>query len=193
MPDNGLKTPIGRKLNELAMNRAVDAFQIAGQALPCIVVSGNGTFVTVKFDVAQTPFTLPMVRMPVCGSEYFRQPIQTGCRGFAIPADAQLGGVSGLGGGTANLARPSNLGALAFMPIGNTGWPGVPDGMAVVYGPEGVLIKNASGSGSITISTSGRIDIASGGAGIFLDGIRWDTHQHSGVQTGGGETGPPVP
>ncbi len=191
MANDHLKTPYGQRANELATKRAMDAIQGTGRALPVSVVSGNGTFVLVKFEL-QSEFTLPQVRVPVLTSEYFRMPIQPGCRGVVISADYYLGGVSGLGGGVANTTTQSNLGALVFAPIGTTEFPSVPDGVAVVYGPQGVVIRNASGSASMTISAAGRIDFVTTG-GVWMNGIRVDqTHRHGGVQIGGGVSGVPV-
>jgi hypothetical protein len=68
----------------------------------------------VKFELGAIPFTLPRVRMPVLTSEYIRAPLAVGCRGFVIPADAYLGGMSGLGGGTATLS-----GAISFTNANN--------------------------------------------------------------------------
>lgn len=51
----------------------------------------------------------------------------------------------------------------------------------VLYGINGSLIQfNQDGSISITATA------------ITLNGIDWDTHEHTGVQTGGGNTGGPV-
>lgn len=198
MPDNALKTPYGKRINELATERAQNEILLTGRALPCTVVSGNGRFVVVNFEV-QSQFTLPQMQVPVASAEYFRAPIGPGCRGFVTAADYYLGGMSGLGGGVATLAAQGNLSNLIFVPIGNTGWPEVPAGYAVVYGPEGVIIKDAAGSTTITVTPAGvTIALTAGnvtvtGGDVIADGISLKTHLHSGVQTGGGNSGPPVP
>ena len=195
MSDSFLKTPLGQNLNALATKRAQDAIQLLGKALPASVVSvqKNGTIVTVKFELGAIPFTLPRVKMPVLTSEYVRLPIAIGCRGLVVPADAYLGGVSGLGGGTADLTPQSNLGALVFAPLGNVDFPDVVAGVLTLYGPNGVTIRNASGSASITINAAGRIDIQTAG-GVWMNGVRVDQpHLHSGVEVGGGNSGPPTP
>lgn len=192
--DSFLKTPLGQNLNALSTKRAQDAIQLLGKALPATVVSvqKQGTIVTVKFELGAIPFTLPQVKMPVLTSEYVRLPIAAGCRGLVVPADAYLGGVSGLGGGTADLTQQSNLGALVFAPIGNMDFPDVGAGILTLYGPAGVVIRNASGSASITINAAGRIDIQTTG-GVWMNGVRVDqTHLHSGVEIGGGISGPPT-
>lgn len=191
MADNALKTPYGQRINELASRRAEDAIRLTGRALPASVVSGDGRFVVVKFEVT-SQFTLPQMQVPVASPEYFRAPIGAGCRGFVTPADYYLGGMSGLGGGVATLSRQGNLANLVFVPIGNTGWPDVPAGFAVVYGPQGVILRNADASASITITAAGKIEIVSA-LGVWMNGVRVDqTHVHTGVQTGGGTSGPPA-
>lgn len=192
MPDNALKTPFGKRINELATERAQNEILLSGRALPCTVVSGNGRFVVVNFEV-QSQFTLPQMQVPVASAEYFRAPIGPGCRGFVTSADYYLGGMSGLGGGVATLAAQGNLSNLVFVPIGNTGWPDVPAGFAVVYGPEGVILRTSDDAVSITIGPDGKIDMVAPG-GVWMNGVRVDeTHKHSDVQAGGDETGEVVP
>ena len=200
MSDAFLKKPLGQSLNDIATKRAGDAIQLLGKCLPASVVSVQkaGTIVTVKFEMGAIPFTLPKVKMPVLTSEYVRLPIAPGCRGLVIPADAYLGGVSGLGGGVADLSLQSNLGALVFAPIGNIGFQDVASDILTLYGPGGVTIRTASGAtkieltaGGVTITLSGGNVTVIGGS-VIADGINLKTHTHSGVQPGGGNTGPPV-
>lgn len=211
-----LKTPFGESINDFAIRRASDVIAALGRALPCSVVSVQrpGAIVTVKFELQNIPFTLPQVRMPVLTSEYFRMPIQPGCRGMTVAADALLGGVSGLGGGVADLTQPSNLGALAFAPIGNDGFQAVDGNVATVYGPGGVTLRTQDGQTQlrlspgqvvITFAGGGQITITPGGGAavsgmnvtvtggdVIADGISLKNHRHTGVQPGGGNTGPPV-
>jgi len=198
--DNALKTPFGQAANELALKRAHDVIMLLGQALPCSVVSGNGTFVTVKFEVL-IDASLPQVRVPVATSEYFRMPLRAGDKGVVLPADASLGGVTGLGGGVATVrgvSNQANLATLMFVPLGTTSFPAVPDGFAVVYGPTGVVIKDAAGGTVITVTAAGVTIALSGGnvtvtgGDVIADGISLKTHIHSGVEIGGGNSGPPV-
>lgn len=194
---DALKTPYGRRVNELALKRAGDAIQLEGKALPCSVVSGNGTFVIVKFEV-QSVYTLPQVRVPVATSEYFRMPIQPGCKGVVIPADTYIGGVTGLGGGIAKLTRQANLATLIFVPVGTTAFPNVPNNYAVVYGPTGVIIRDQASKTTVTVNASGvTIQLTGGnvtvlGGDVIADGISLKHHVHGGVEPGGGVTGPPT-
>ena len=114
-----------------------------------------------------------------------------------MPSDVYLGGVSGLGGGTATFTPTGNLNALVFVPTSNSGWvdPGAP-GQRVVQGPTGVLLQDLAGTAKVDI-TDGQITFSAGGhqivisaAGVVIDGKVFSMHMHSGVQSGGSNTGP---
>lgn len=213
MASNAQKTPVVKTLNEFAAKKAIDAIAILGKALPASVVSVSGSIVTVKFELDVT-FTLPQVTVPIATSVYRREPTQVGDLGVVRPADVRLGGISGLGGGTANLTTPSNLGALVWEPVANANWPATDDPNAyVIYGPNGAIIRDsgkncqilldqtkieitgkntvkvAVGANSITISSSG-IDIE---GTLTINGTAYLAHLHSGVTTGAGNTGGVVP
>ena len=187
-----IKKPLGATVNQVAQRQALDAIQLTGKALPChIVAVVSSGIVTVAFDVNSTPFTLPQVTVPIEYPEYIRYPIKVGDKGMVFPADARLGYTSGLGGGVPDLTQPSNLAALSFVWLGSTAWSTTDDANAVVvYGPNGVVLRNTAGTSKITISSTG-IDIQTTGQ-ITLNGIVWGTHVHSGVSGGPGDSGPPV-
>ena len=202
------KTPLAASLNAIAHRKALEVVQHLGKALPCSVTVVSGSIVTVKFEVTG-PYTLQPVTMPIFGPEYIRYPIQVGCLGVTFPIDVYLGGISGLGGGTADMTMPqANLSNLVFLPCGSKNWSATDDANAVViYGPDGAIIRDtgktttlkiAPNAATLTATTftingnvvvNGKItstgDIA--GAGISLD-----THVHSGVQSGSSNTGGPV-
>lgn len=192
---DGLKNPLMESMNRVSIQRASDALELQGMALPCHVTAVQGQIVTVAFDVV-TDQTLPSVTIPVAASPYFWQPVQIGDKGVTVPADAYLGGVSGLGGGTAQLAQqPANLTALVFVPVANKAAT-VPDSaQAVVQGANGVLLRALTGSTKIDITpdgitlSAGGHEIVIGAAGVVIDGKTFLTHQHLGVQTGSGESG----
>ena len=153
MGDNSLKTPLGSSLNALAIQRASDAIRITGRAWPASVVAANGAIVTVRFEFSQAvQANLPQVTIPLLGAEYIRYPIQPGDKGMVLPADAYLGGMSGLGGGAADLTQPANLSALVFVPFGNTAWSTVDPHAVTVYAPNGVVTRDTE-SKSITTLT----------------------------------------
>ena len=117
-----VKKPLGNSLNTLAVQRANEAVSASGKALPCTVakVVGPG-IVTVNFEVNASPYTLPQVTVPVGMPPYITYPIQVGDKGVVFPADAKLGGLTGLGAGTPDLTQPGNLSALTFFWLGTTG------------------------------------------------------------------------
>lgn len=212
---NTQKTPYGQAMNEFARSKALDAIQQSGRSLPAVVTKVQGAIVTVKFEITG-PFTLPPVTVPTIGSEYVRHPIQVGCKGFVIAADAYLGGMSGIGGGTADLTQRANLTALVFAPIGNKDWVSVDGQKVVIYGPTGVTLRDqgnhciltltptgisvtvpsgnnmsisVTGGGAVNVS-GGTVNITSGD--VTADGISLKHHVHSGVMAGGSNTGQPV-
>lgn len=220
------KISFARSLEQFAQRKILDAIQIAGKALPARVVSMTGSIATVAFEV-QSDFTLPQVTIPMFGPQYVRYPMQPGDLGIVLPADAFLGGITGLGSGVATLDIPANLAALVFLPIANTAWAAVDPDATVIYGPNGVVLRD-SGSGTVfTLTPSGvivsaadnlqllvganSITITSAGivfagpvtfegavsmattlnvtVGATIAGKPFISHEHSGVQTGSGNTG----
>jgi hypothetical protein len=192
MAGNAQKTPLARELNRFAEKKILDAIQLTGKALPCKIASVDGSIVTVSFEI-QSDFTLPQVTIPTGIPEYMRVPFQSGDKGFVIPADARLGGISGLGGGVAELSLPANLAALVFVPVSNNGWFTVDGNLFVMYGPHGLklqtvddsvhLILNSSGitiKGNVNItgdvavtgklSSTDEADLAGGAKKVVLDG-----------------------
>jgi hypothetical protein len=155
-----LKTPLAKSLSSFAEKKINDAFQLTGKGLPCSVVKVSGAIVTVKFEVQNIPFTLPQVTIPLFGPEYIRYPIQQGDKGVVVPFDAYLGGVSGLGGGVADLTPRANLSALVFLPIGNKLWSAVDPNTVTIYGPNGVVLRD-TGSGSVITLTPTSISMVS--------------------------------
>lgn len=222
MADNAQKTGLGRALNRFAEKKALEAIALLGKALPASVVAVANSIVTVKFEIASATLTLPNVTVPMAGPEYIRFPTQAGDKGVVFPADVYLGGVSGLGGGVADLSIQANLSALVFFPIGNKGWSDTDNPNAtVIYGPDGVILRTAAKDSILTVTTAlirlqaasivfaGPVtfeDTVTGTAGVVNFGTSTieagaiissgvnvgSTHEHSGVQTGGGTSGPPV-
>lgn len=168
MSDNAQKTPLARSLNTVATRRAQDLIQQLGKALPASVVAVSGSIVTVKFELI-SPYTLPQVTCPMFGPEYIRYPTKVGDKGMVLPADAYLGGISGLGGGIADLSIPANLSALVFFPIASSKWSATDDPNAVViYGPDGVILRNTANS--ISINATGTKIVFTVPAGVVQIG-----------------------
>ena len=200
MAGAALKTPFFLSLDKFAQGRISDAFQQSGKALPAIVVECSGSIVTVAFQV-NSDFTLPQVTMPLAGSEYVRLPIQPGCKGVCFPADVSISGMSGLGDGVPSLTQPANLSALTFFPIGNVDFADVDPDQLTLSGFTGVTLENSIGgptsiemTATGLIMTSGAHTIEISPSGIFLDGVNWLEHIHSGgTLAPSGDTGPVIP
>ena len=148
------KTPLAQALPAFTQAKILDAQQLLGKGLPASVVSVNGAIVTVKFEIS-SDYTLPQVTVPLFGPEYIRYPIKAGDKGAVIPFDARLGGVSGLGGGVADLSLPANLTSLVFLPTGNTAWSEVDPTSVTAYGPGGVVLRDTGSGAVITLTPTG--------------------------------------
>lgn len=210
MAGNNLKTPLGWSLNRFASDKFGDLAHLLGQALPCSVTQVvSSEIVTVKFELDAAPFTLPNVTIAVATAQYVRLPLQVGDAGVAIPANVYIGGVTGLGGGTADLTQVGNLTPLIFVPVGNTKWSAVDNNALTLYGPNGVVIEDQAKHCVITVGTSGITIIVPSGDNVAITGdlhvsgkiiggfggsdqVELDTHVHS-DGGGTGPSGPPVP
>ncbi|ELF2654842.1 TPA: hypothetical protein RMM48_002401 [Escherichia coli] len=153
------KLNFGQNLNRFAERKFSEAFQAAGKVLPVNFVKRQGNMVTVSFELHDTPYIFPQVTIPIFGPQYVRYPMQPGDKGIVIPGDTYLGGVSGQGGGTADLTPPANLSALVYLPISNTEWESVDENVVTIYGPEGVTIRD-SGSNTTFLLTPESVTIA---------------------------------
>jgi len=163
MSDDFSKLWIQQNLNQNAIRRASEAIQRTGRALPCKVTAVSGSIVTVEFEVDSTPWTLPQITIPKAESPYFRMPTQIGDLGITIPCDVYLGGISGLGGGTANMNPAANLSALMFMPVSNKNSPPIDPNAAQIEGPNGVIAQTSDGANSVKVSSAGVALTGSGG------------------------------
>nr|WP_109212691.1 hypothetical protein [Klebsiella michiganensis] len=169
-----------KSMNNFAEEKIAEAMQLVGKVLPATIVKQSGKMVTVSFSLTNIPFTLPQVTIPLFGPQYVRYPMQPGDRGIVIPADTYIGGMSGLGGGVADLTQPANLSALVYLPISHTEWQDVDGQVLTVYGPEGVTLRD-SGSNttfllkpdSIAISTPDSFTVTVGGTVFSLTAGRW--------------------
>ena len=156
MAGNAQKTPIARSLNLVAEARASEAIQLLGKALPCSVTAVSGSIVTVSFQLTNIPVTLPPVTVPMFGPEYIRYPTQIGDLGVVFPIDTYLGGISGLGGGVADLSMRANLSSLIFFPVGNKNWTAPDDPNAIcLYGPNGVRLRDTNKQTLVSIDNQG--------------------------------------
>lgn len=189
-----------KSLNNFANEKIKEAFELAGKVLPATVVSRSGKMVTVSFSLTNIPFTLPQVTIPLFGPEYIRYPMQPGDKGIVIPADAYIGGMSGQGGGTADLTQPPNLSALTYLPISNTEWSDVDGEVLTMYGPEGVTIRDKASNStflltphSVAIATPDNFTVTVGGTVLSLTQGMWQlTGQAGKLQDASASTSPAI-
>lgn len=178
MANNAEKLWIQRRLNDTAIQRAQQAIQGTGRALPCSVVAVNGSIVTVKFEVDSTPWTLPQITIPKAESRWVRMPTQVGDTGLTIPGDVSLAGVTGMGGGIAKMARRGNLSTLVFLPLSNKNLPPVNQNAACIAGPEGVILQDEAGTAVVKVGggatnvtgncfVNGTLGASTGATGVF--------------------------
>lgn len=181
------KLNFASSMNRFTERKIENALQKSGKVLPASVVKQTGNMITVSFELRDIPYVLPKVTIPLFGPQYIRYPMQPGDKGIVIPADTYIGGVSGQGGGTADMTPPANLSALVFLPISNTEWQGVDGQVVTVYGPEGVTLRD-SGSNttfllkpdSIAISTPDSFTVTVGGTVFSLTGSKWSLSGQAG-------------
>lgn len=195
------KTPLAQTVSAFANRRALDEIAKTGRALPCRVTAVSGQLVTVAFEVAGA--LLPSVTIPLAAWAYDWIPARAGDKGVTMPADTRLGGISGQGGGTADLAQTANLSALMFVPCANATWT-VPDAtQRVVQGPGGVLLQTLDGHVKLNLTETGIAFTVNGktwswdASGLTMsNGVVIETHIHNqGVDSHGDTeqpTGAPV-
>ena len=169
--DNSARLWFQKSINDLAKRRVAQALAASGgTALPCSVVSVNGAVVTVKFEVNASPWTLPEITIPKLESNWIRMPTQVGDLGWCLPADAFLGGVSGLGSGVADLATPGNLEALVFAPISHKSSPPIDQNAAQIQGPNGAIIRTTTGTTSSVVTNASGTTITFGPNTLTVNG-----------------------
>jgi len=201
MINNVQTTPFTKSLPQIIQNEIANALQQIPQTLPVSVVSVQGAFVTVKFEL-KSQITFPLIKVPQAISRYARPPTQIGDKGLVMPADVYLGGVTGLGGGTASYGqREGNLSTLVFVPLSNISFPSVDANAYNITGPNGAVIKDDSGNSVITLTPnsitlacgSNSITINSSGISLTgtlnINGAAYLAHEHKNVMTGTNNTG----
>jgi hypothetical protein len=185
--DNYDKLWLQQRLNQHAINRAHEAIQSTGRALPCTVTKVVGSIVTVTFDVTG-PWTLPPLTLPKAESQWLRAPTQVGDMGMTVPADTFLGGVSGLGTGVADLLRDyGNMSTLVWVPVASTSFGAVPVANGPwINGPGGAAISDTAQDqgifiegGVVTIKAAAKVWTFSAAGFTMATGIVAETHIHA--------------
>jgi hypothetical protein len=137
------------------------------KAFPASITSvdSTGTIVKVKFEILE-PGTNPAMQdlhplyvlqwpeteMPVATDLYGIPPLQVGDKGYCVPADVDLGAVSGYYDTVATLSPMPNLATLVFHPIGNVKANQNPDQTKYfLSGPSGVILQDLSGVATVIV------------------------------------------
>lgn len=200
--------------NRTAQVRALELINNTGKGLPCHVVAVNGQMVTVAFDLDSTPWTLPQLTIPKQENPYIKSPTQVGDKGMTVAAFTYLDYTTGQSGSISELKQCGNLSGLTFVPVGNIGTSMIDPDAVEITAPNGAIIKTDDGVGEIIVNgsnisltygaTTFIIDstginitcsgqtVSIGAGGISFNGIDFATHRHTGVQTGGSNTGGPI-
>lgn len=153
---NAQKRSQAGDLHEFGDKKSQDWLFRAPKSTPARVAAIVGNMVSVAVNMMTKPFTVPAITMPKAESPYFRSPTQSGDQGMIISCDYYLGGVSGLGGGTATLTPEANLSTGVFLPISRTSLPPMVDpNAAQCSGPNGVVLTDTAGDASLKISPGG--------------------------------------
>lgn len=169
MSDDHSKLWFQQNLNQAAINRAEQAIKSLGRALPCRVTAVNGAIVTVEFEVDTAPWTLPPITIPKAESNWIRMPTQVGDKGVTAPSDLYLGGISGLGGGRADMRKRGNLSTLYFVPISNAGSGPIDPNAAQIQGPNGAIIRTTTGTTSSIVTNQSGTTITFGTTSLVIN------------------------
>jgi hypothetical protein len=108
------KLPFHVNLNQWASRRVNSRREQDAKSMPCHVVKVDKDFITVAFETSNSVFTPPTVKIPQSWSQYSREPTQVGDKGYAVPGDYYLGGVTGDSGGNTDFYPRGNLTTLSF-------------------------------------------------------------------------------
>ncbi|SAK53637.1 hypothetical protein AWB78_01345 [Caballeronia calidae] len=169
MADNYSKLWLQNSLNQVAITRAQQAIESLGRALPCRVTAVEGAIVTIAFEMDTAPWTLPPITIPKAESPWIRMPTQVGDQGVTMPADVYLGGVSGLGVGTADFRQAGNLEALVFVPVSNASSPPIDQDAAQVQGPNGTILRTTEGTTSSIVTDQNGTTITFGTTSLVIN------------------------
>jgi hypothetical protein len=169
MSDDFAKLWLQRSLNQSAYNRAQQAIKSLGKALPCRVTGVTGKIVTVEFQMDTAPWTLPPITIPKAESPYLTEPTQVGDTGITVPADVYIGGISGLGGGKADMRPRGNLTNLVFVPVGTKSFSPIDPNAAQLQGPNGTILRTTTGTASSIVTNQNGTTITFGTTSLVIN------------------------
>jgi hypothetical protein len=101
-------------MNQWAAKRVNSHSERQAKSIPCHVTKVDKDFIEVAFETANSIFTPPTVKIPQSWSQYSREPTQVKDKGYAVPGNYYLGGVTGDSGGNTDFYPRGNLTTLSF-------------------------------------------------------------------------------
>lgn len=135
------KLPFHYQMNQWAHKRINTGREREAKSMPCHVVKVDKDFITVAFETANSIFTPPTVKIPQSWSQYSREPTQVGDKGYAVPGDYYLGGVTGDAGGNTDFYPRGNLTTLSFNGVSHKENPDRDyDQLTHMGGPNGWIV-----------------------------------------------------
>ena len=116
---DGVKYAFQHRLGIWANKQTNNLQESQAKAIPCHVVKTDKDFLYIQFDAQNGVFTMPTVKMTQGYSRFGREPTQVGDKGYAVPNDYYMGGMSAYSGGQADFYPRGNLSSLSFQPVAN--------------------------------------------------------------------------
>jgi hypothetical protein len=151
---DALITPLSLTLPHTMDGRTQDKHQVTPQEIPVTVASVIGEFVKVKAEMHGS-FTIPQFEVAGNWGEFIRPPIVVGSKGHASAADYYLGGMTGLGGGTADYRDRGNLTTHVFRAVSQKNFPTNTHRntqASLISGPQGAVINDAQQKTTIVVN-----------------------------------------
>jgi hypothetical protein len=108
------KFPFTYNMNQWSSKRINTRLEREAKSIPCHVTKVEKDFITVAFETQNGIFTPPTVKIPQSMSQYGRNPTQVGDKGYGVPGNYYLGGVTGDAGGNTDFYPRGNLTTLSF-------------------------------------------------------------------------------
>lgn len=135
------KHPFQYKMNQWGQKRINDRLEREAKSIPCHVTKVDKDFIEVQFETQNGIFTPPTVKIPQSWSQYSREPTQVGDKGYAVPGNYYLGGVTGDAGGSTDYYPRGNLTTLSFNGVSHKQNPDRDyDQLTHMGGPNGWIV-----------------------------------------------------
>lgn len=135
------KFPFHYQMNNWAQKRINTRMEREAKSIPCHVTKVDKDFIEVAFETSNNIFTPPTVKIPQSWSQYSREPTQKGDKGYAVPGNYYLGGVTGDAGGNTDFYPRGNLTTLSFNGVSHKQNPDRDyDQLTHMGGPSGWIV-----------------------------------------------------